>query len=41
MEGFNFATALDVNMGYYHIKLNTDAQMLSTNNFVCMDKIQT
>jgi hypothetical protein len=26
MEGFTFATALDVNMGYYHIKLDADAQ---------------
>jgi hypothetical protein len=26
MEGFTFAPALDLNMGYYHIKLDADAQ---------------
>jgi Reverse transcriptase (RNA-dependent DNA polymerase) len=30
MEGFTFATALDLNMGYYHIKLDGDAQKLFT-----------
>jgi hypothetical protein len=32
MEGFTFASALDLNMGYYHIKLghNADAQKLYT-----------
>jgi hypothetical protein len=25
MEGFSFASALDLNMGYYHIKLDADA----------------
>jgi hypothetical protein len=30
MEGFTFASALDLNMGYYHIKLDTDAQKLCT-----------
>jgi hypothetical protein len=30
MEGFNFASALDLNMGYYHIKLDVDAQKLFT-----------
>jgi hypothetical protein len=25
MEGFIFASALDLNMGYYHIKLDADA----------------
>jgi hypothetical protein len=25
MEGFTFASALDLNMGYYHIKLDADA----------------
>jgi hypothetical protein len=25
MEGFTFASALDFNMGYYHIKLDYDA----------------
>jgi hypothetical protein len=28
MEGFTFASALDSNMGYYHIKLDADAQKL-------------
>jgi hypothetical protein len=30
MEGFTFALALDLNMGYYHIKLDADAQKLCT-----------
>jgi hypothetical protein len=30
MEGFIFASALDLNMGYYHIKLDADVQKLST-----------
>jgi hypothetical protein len=30
MKGFNFAIALDSNMGYYHIKLDNDAQKLFT-----------
>jgi dihydroorotate dehydrogenase len=30
MEGFTFASALDLNMGYYHIKLDVDAQKLCT-----------
>jgi hypothetical protein len=30
MEGFTFAMALDQNMGYYHIKLDADAQKLCT-----------
>jgi hypothetical protein len=30
MKGFTFATALDLNMGYYHIKLDADAQRLCT-----------
>jgi hypothetical protein len=30
MEGFTFASALDLNMGYYHIKLYADAQKLCT-----------
>jgi hypothetical protein len=28
MEGFTFASALDLIMGYYHIKLDADAQKL-------------
>jgi hypothetical protein len=28
MEAFTFATALDLNMVYYHIKLDADAQKL-------------
>jgi hypothetical protein len=30
MEGFTFVMALDLNMGYYHIKLDADAQRLCT-----------
>ena len=30
MEGFTFATALDLNIGYYHIKLDVDAQKICT-----------
>jgi hypothetical protein len=30
IEGFTFASELDLNMGYYHIKLNSDAQKLCT-----------
>jgi hypothetical protein len=30
MEGFTFASALDLNMGYHHIKLDDDAQNLHT-----------
>jgi hypothetical protein len=26
VEGFTFASALDKNMGYYHVKLDADAQ---------------
>jgi hypothetical protein len=34
MEGFNFASALNLNMGYYHIKLDADAQKLCTILFL-------
>jgi hypothetical protein len=30
MEEFTFASALDLNMGYYHIQLDDDAQKLFT-----------
>jgi hypothetical protein len=30
MEGFTFDSALDKNMGYYHIKLDAHAQKLCT-----------
>jgi hypothetical protein len=30
MEWFSFASALELNMGYYHIKIDTDAQNLCT-----------
>jgi hypothetical protein len=30
LEGFMYATSLDLNMGYYHIKLNPDAQKYCT-----------
>jgi hypothetical protein len=33
MEGFTFASALDLNVDYYHIKLNADAQKLCTSLF--------
>jgi hypothetical protein len=29
MEEFTFATALDINNGYYHIKLDADSQKQS------------
>jgi hypothetical protein len=35
MEGFTFASALDLTMGYYHIKLDADAQKLCTIVFPC------
>jgi hypothetical protein len=35
MEGFTFASALDLNMGYYHIKLDADGQKLCTVVFPC------
>jgi hypothetical protein len=28
MEGLTFASAFEINMGYYHIKLDADAQNL-------------
>ena len=30
MEGFTFATALDLNMGFYTIRLDPNAQKIST-----------
>jgi hypothetical protein len=30
MEGFTFVSALDLNMGYYHIRLDADSQKLCT-----------
>jgi hypothetical protein len=33
MEEFTFASELDLNIGYYHIKLDADAQKLYTNVF--------
>jgi hypothetical protein len=30
IEGFTFALALDSNMGYYHIKVDADAQNICT-----------
>jgi hypothetical protein len=35
LEGFTFASALDLNMGYYHIQLDADAQKLFTIVFPC------
>jgi hypothetical protein len=41
MEWFTFASALDLNMGYYHIKLDADAQKLCTIVFPWLNgKIQ-
>jgi hypothetical protein len=36
IEGFTFATALILNMGYYHIKLDADTQKLCT--IICTDE---
>jgi hypothetical protein len=33
MKGFTFASELDLNMGYYHIKIDADAQKLCTIEF--------
>jgi hypothetical protein len=33
LEGSSFATALDLNMGYYTIRLDTDASKICTNKF--------
>ena len=30
LEGFKYATSLDLNMGYYHIELDTRSQKLCT-----------
>jgi hypothetical protein len=35
MEGFTFDSALDLNMGYYHIKIDYDTQKLCTIVFPC------
>jgi hypothetical protein len=34
MEGFTFTSALDLNMGYYHIKLDCDADTQKLCNIV-------
>jgi hypothetical protein len=34
MGGFTFVLALDLNMGYYDIKLDADAQKLYTIEFL-------
>jgi hypothetical protein len=34
MEGFSFASALELNMVYYHINLDADAQKLGTTLFL-------
>ncbi len=33
IEGFSYATALDLNMGYYTIRLDPDASKICTNIF--------
>jgi hypothetical protein len=30
MEGFTFASAMDLNMGYYHVKLDDNAKNICT-----------
>jgi hypothetical protein len=30
LEGFQYATSLDLNMGYYHIELNLDSKKYCT-----------
>ena len=35
LEGFTFATALDLNMGYYTIRLKPDASKICTIIFPC------
>jgi hypothetical protein len=35
MEGFTFTTALDLKMGYHHIKLDADTQNQDTIIFTC------
>jgi hypothetical protein len=37
LEGFSFATALDLNMGYYMIRLDPDASKVCTIIF-CLGK---
>ena len=34
LEGFTYATALDLNMGYYKIRLDPDASRICTINFL-------
>jgi hypothetical protein len=34
IEGFSYATALDLNMGYYTIRLDPDASKICTNTFL-------
>jgi hypothetical protein len=41
MEGFTFASALDLNMGYYHIKFDADTQNAMYNCIpMAYEKIQ-
>jgi hypothetical protein len=30
LEGFEYATAIDINMGYYHVPLDEDSQRICT-----------
>jgi hypothetical protein len=39
IEGFTFASALNLNMGYYHIKLNADVDAQNLCTIVPMGKI--
>ena len=36
LEGFQYATSLDINMGYYHIQLTEDASNLWTILILCI-----
>ena len=36
LEGFQYATSLDLNMGYYHIQLSENASKLCTIILPCI-----
>jgi len=40
LECFQYGTSLDLNMGYYHIKLNPDAKKLCTIVLPCWGKYE-
>jgi hypothetical protein len=41
MKGFTFASALELNMGYYHIKLDADAQNVMSKLVQDMEYVKT